>query len=105
MDPLQPHCLIRSAPRTHSLKRLKDVLFLDMALAAAARAALESSLHLIPAAAAAAPLPPLLAMLEAAAEAAALGAGGVTAGAPGALRYELVLCVDQLRMLEGAEGE
>ncbi|KAI8474403.1 MAG: hypothetical protein J3K34DRAFT_493679 [Monoraphidium minutum] len=86
--------------------RLKDVLFLDMALAAAARAASESSLHVIAAAAAsgALPLPTALALLAAAAEGAALGAGGVAPGAAGVLRAEAVLVADQLRFLEGAEA-
>jgi hypothetical protein len=89
----------------HPPYRLKDVLFLDLALAATSRAALEGRLHLV-SAADNLPLPVALRLLALAAEGVALGAGGVTAGAPGALRGEAVLCADQLgRLLGAVDGE
>jgi hypothetical protein len=77
-----------------------------MALAATCRAATEASLHLVAAAATsgALPLPTALSLLAAGAESAALAAGGVTAGAAGALRAEALLCADHLAALAAAEG-
>lgn len=101
--------------------RLKDCLFLDAALAATARAALESAIHALgdagapPEPTTAAPasdadggggsgaagaLAGALSLLAAAAESVALSPGGVTAGAPGALRAEAVFAADQLRALQ-----
>ena len=108
--------------------RLRDLLFLDEALALAARGALEGALGAVSTAAAAGaaaatacaptatenggaaaveagaaaaeaaglPLGAALELLALATESAALGVGGVTPGAPGACRAELVLVADQL---------
>lgn len=100
--------------------RLKDVIWLDMALATACRTAAESVMHHVTAAATAVgadqgaaranggsgngnggadPLSWALRLLMPAVENAALSPGSVTAGSPGVLRYELALACNQMRQL------